>query len=304
LPTTTEGFSQYLFADTLGKVVANTGGEKTISIVEMKSINQQLLEKSKLSAVNFSTKQISEELLKNAPLPTYSNNVDMQLSYGDFRIFIFPFVLSTTLTVSSTDPNKNLPIEHLYLVGLLPKHELQNKGSGHWNISILVVSLTSLLFMWALIRLILLPENHSITKFYRVLSQSASYCFYIVFVSLILSYLTKSGLQSYKDQQALHYAQNLASNLEQDLKEVFNEISSYRGFYSTAIAQLKTLTPVNLPDLEFDASNKMPRWSYQKTVDAFNKALFVLAKDRSIYVNCTIDKSLPHIMASDQWHTE
>ena len=93
MPTTTEGFSQYLFADTLGKVVANTGGEKTISIVEMKSINQQLLEKSKLSAVNFSTKQISEELLKNAPLPTYSNHVDMQLSYGDFRIFIFPFVL-------------------------------------------------------------------------------------------------------------------------------------------------------------------------------------------------------------------
>ncbi len=303
LPVTTEGFSQYLFADTLGKVVANTGGEKTISIVEMKSINQQLMQKSKLSALNFSTKKISDQSLKDAPLPTYSSHVDMQLSYGDFRIFIFPFVLSTPLTVTSSEGKTDTPIERLYLVGLLPKHELQNKGSGHWNISILVVSLTSLLFMWALIRLFLLPENHSITKFYRILSQSASYCFYIMLVSLILSYLTKSGLQSYKEQQALSYAQDLANNLEKDLKEVFNEVSSYRGFYSTVIAQLKTLEPLEIPVSETDTSNKTPKWSYKKTVDAFNKALHVLAEDRSNCVNCTIDKPLPHIMASDQWHT-
>lgn len=303
LPVTTKGFSQYLFADTQGKVVANTGGEKTISIVEMKSINQKLLQKSSLSALNFSAKPISAESLKDAPLPTYSSHVDMQLSYGDFRIFIFPFVLSTPLTVAAAEGIEESQIERLYLVGLLPKHELQNKGSGHWNISLLVVSLTSLIFMWALIRLFLLPENHSITKFYRILSQTASYCFYIVLVSLILSYLTKSGLQSYKDQQALIYAKSLASNLEKDLKEVFNEISSYRNFYSTAIAQLKTLTPIDEQSVETDMSNISPTWSYQKTVNAFNQALQVLAKDRSICVNCTIDNPLPHIMASDQWHT-
>jgi hypothetical protein len=303
LPVTSQGFSQYLFADTLGKVVANTGGEKTISIVEMKSINQQILQKSKQSALNFSSKQISEESLNDAPLPTYSSHVDMQLSYGDFRIFIFPFVLSTPLTATSSEYKDGAVIERLYLVGLLPKHELQNKGSGHWDISMLVVSLTSLLFMWALIRLFLLPENHSITKFYRILSQSASYCFYIVLVSLILSYLTKSGLQSYKEQQALNYAHNLANSLGRDLKEVFNEVSSYRGFYSTAIAQLKTLEPLNTPSGETDTTETTPHWSYKKTVEAFNKALLVLAEDWSNCVNCTIDKPLPHIMASDQWHT-
>jgi len=303
LPKTTKGFSQYLFADIQGKVLANTGGEKTISIVEMKSINQQLMQKGTLSAINFSSKQISDEALKNAPLPTYSSHVDMQLSYGDFRIFIFPFVLSTPLNVTSVDGQTAPQIERLYLVGLLPKHELQNKGSGHWNISILVVSLTSLVFMWALIRLFLLPENHSITKFYRILSQSASYCFYIVLVSLILSYLTKSGLQSYKNQQALNYAQELASNLEKDLKEVFNEISSYRGFYSAAIAQLNALKPLAPLSEVTDTSNKVQKWSYKATVDALNKALLVLAADRSTCNNCTIDKPLPHIMASDQWHT-
>jgi hypothetical protein len=303
LPKTSKGFSQYLFADTKGMVMANTGGEKTISIVEMKSINQQLLQKGKLSAVNFSAKPISEETLENAPLPTYSSHVDMQLSYGDFRIFIFPFVLSTPLTMIPTDKGTSPKIERLYLVGLLPEHELQNKGSGHWNISIFVVSMTSLLFMWALIRLFLLPANHSITKFYRIFNQSASYCFYIVLVSLILSYLTKSGLQSYKNQQALHYAQNLATNLEKDLKEVFNEISSYRGFYSAAIAELKTLKPLNTKKTGNDTSNTPHGWSYKKTVEALNDALLVLAKDRSTCHNCTVDKPLPHIMASDQWHT-
>ena len=296
LPSTSEGFSQYLFADKSGKVIANTGGEKTISVVEINNINQKLLENSKAFALNFSSKQNINQPPKDPPLPSYSSHVDMQLSYGDFRIFIFPFTLSTPLTHGNTEA----VIERLYLVGLLPKHELRNKGSGLWNISMLVVSLSSLLFMWTLIRLFLLPENHSITKFYRILSQSASYCFYIVLVSLVLSYLTKSGLQTYKDQQAFNYANTLASKLEIDLKQVFNEISSYRGFYSTAISELKKLQPVE----QIDTTDINPNWSYKKTVAAFNIALQVLAADKSVCKHCTIDVPLPHIMASDQWSTE
>lgn len=301
LPTTSQGFSQYLFADIDGKVVAKNGGEKTISIVEMTSINQKLLQKSKLSAINFNSTAISDETLNEAPLPTYSSHVDMQLSYGDFRVFIFPFIVSTPLPVIADDGSAGKTIERLYLVGLLPKHELQNKGSGQWNISVLVVSLTSLLFCWALIRLFLLPENHSITKFYRILSQTASYGFYLVVVALILSYLTKSGLQSYKDQQALNYAQTLAKSLESDLKEVFNELGSYRGFYSTAIAELAKLKP---KAQSIDPDDPRPTWSYRETVGAFNKALSQLAEDRLTCNHCTVKNPLPHIMASDQWHTD
>ncbi|WP_299074564.1 hypothetical protein [uncultured Paraglaciecola sp.] len=303
LPNTTDGFSQYLFADNSGKVVANTGGEKTISIVEMKSINKQILQKNKFSALSFNPQKMSDESLENATLPTFSSHVDMQLSYGDFRIFIFPFTLSTPLNITSSDKNTGALLERLYLVGLLPKHRLDNKGSGHWNISVLVVSLISLLFMWALIRLFLLPDNQSITKFYRILTQSASYGFYIVLVALILSYLTKSGLQSYKQQAATQYATELADNLKQDLKEVFNEVSSYRGFYSSTIAQLNKLKPITSGD-QNSSTPKTYKWSYEKTVAALNNALRELAKDRSTCVNCTIDKPIPHIMASDQWHTK
>ncbi|MGJ8680827.1 hypothetical protein [Paraglaciecola sp.] len=293
LPITTEGFSQYLFADSEGKVLANTGGEKTISIVELKSINHQLQKDSNTSFINFNTKDTANKEPSKAPLPSYSSHVDMQLSYGSFRIFIFPFTLSTPLSRSNGET-----IERLYLVGLLPKHKLQNKGSGHWNISLLIVTMSSLLFMWALIRLFLLPENQSITKFYRALSQAANYLFYIVLVALILAYLTKSGLQSYKDQRATQYAKSIANNLENDLKEVFYELSSFRDFYSTSIAELNKLKSIGAD------TDKGTSWSKQTILQAHTKALNALAKDKDNCDKCTLDKPLPNVISNDQWYEE
>jgi hypothetical protein len=299
LPLTSDGFSQYLFANSKGKVVANTGGEKTISIVDMKNINQELLKSNNKFGVNFASKQDSSVKKQDAPLPTFSSHVDMQLSYGDFRVFVFPFSLSSPL--KSSKNGKLELIDRLYLVGLLPKHQLNNKGSGHWNISLLVVSLISLLFMWALIRLFLLPENHSITRFYRILSQSSSYLFYIVLVSLILSYLTKSGLQSYKDQEAVKYARDISANLDHDLREIFNQVASYRNFYSEIVVRFGVLKPEPIAE----ESNDKPTWSYPKTVIAFNKALEVLAKDQyKLCKACNPQQPLPRIMASDSWDTQ
>lgn len=47
--------------------------------------------------------------------------------------------MSTPLTVDSCEGNVGAPIDRLYLVGLLPKYELKNKGSGQWNIPVLVI---------------------------------------------------------------------------------------------------------------------------------------------------------------------
>ncbi|MGS2721566.1 hypothetical protein [Paraglaciecola aestuariivivens] len=298
LPDTSQGFSQYLFADSRGTVLANTGGEKTISIVEMTSINKKLIQKNNLSALNFNANQESGSELADAPLPTFSSHIDMQLSHGDFRIFIFPFSVSTPLKIKSPNKETSDNIEKLYLVGLLPKQQLKNKGSGHWNISLLVVSLISLMFSWAMLRLFLLPAHQSITSYYRIFSQSASYLFYIVLVALILSYLTKSGLQSYKDQQALLYAQQLSKDLQKDLKEVFNELGSYRDFYSDTKAELQTLKPI---ESKLDQDER-PLWSYQQTVDALNKALTQLAQDRKDCTSCYFDKALPDVVASETWH--
>lgn len=107
LSETKQGFSQYLFADHNGQLLANTGGEKTISIVDLSSINNQILQKSQPFAMPLNDKGASDDD-QNAPLPSYSSHVDMQLSYGEFRIFIFPFSLSTQLHVNNSE-NKAIP---------------------------------------------------------------------------------------------------------------------------------------------------------------------------------------------------
>ncbi|MFT5677023.1 MAG: hypothetical protein ACI808_002975 [Paraglaciecola sp.] len=299
LPSTAQGFSQYLFADKAGTVVASTGGEKTISIVEMDDINLQLRKQSQQFNINFSKENLAAD--GDADLPSYSSHVDMQLSYGEFRIFIFPFSLDTPL-FQNAKTEQGSTLQQLYLVGLLPKQQLSNKGAGQWNISLLVVCLVSLIFMWALIRLILLPENHSITRFYRGLSQFSSYAFYIVLVAMILSYLTRSGLQAHKTMAAQIHAENIATQLEGELREVFNDLSAYRGFYSSFIEGINTLQSKNSKK---DASSSTQSWPIDATVQKINDALAVLSTDlQKNCAGCSAERSLPHVLTTKAWKAE
>jgi hypothetical protein len=304
LPSTKAGFSQFLFAKDDGSVIASTGGEKTISIVEMKSISQQLLKQTNQYWLNLSSKS-SDEPDPNISLPSYSSHVDMKLSYGEFRIFIFPFTLSTPLFIDGQEQSKQ-NTTRLFLVGLLPQNELQSKGSGKWNISLLVVTLVSLIFMWALLRLILLPENHSITRFYRTLSQLSSYAFYIVLVALILSYLSKSGLQTFKNKAADDYARQISNDLTKELFQVFNELNSYRNFYVSIISGLKSIEPIkdettqnNLID-----ENGWYTWPTEEIRSTYTSALAALAaRQFDICPDCGPQKPLPSLMASEKWDT-
>jgi hypothetical protein len=315
LPNTQGGFSQFLFADKDGKVITNIGGEKTISIVEMKSISQQLLIQNKQSFLNFDSKGNHDSGDPQAVLPSYSSHVDLTLSYGEFRIFIFPFALSMPLNISQDSQvnadSQGSPINRLYLVGLLPQHELTAKSSGQWNISLLVVSVVSLLFMWALLRLILLPENHSITRFYRSLSQLASYSFYVVLVALVLAYLTKSGLQAYKDQQAKQYAASLSQALNQDLDTVFTKLATYRPFYQQVVHGLNALQALSNEDLAMLSVDwqmdlltnhdpqSTPIWNYRDIHAVYNNALTALAQSQfQAYPSSVNEKPLPSLMSS------
>ncbi len=236
LPSPRKGFSQYLFADQEGNVLATIGGERTISIVDMSSINQQIQRKNKQFQLNFTDPKLSQSSNINK-LPSYSNHVDMKISYGEFRVYVFPFSLSTP--ISKTEATEKL--DRLYLVGLLPQHKLAARDSGQWNISLLVVTIISLLFMWSILRLYLLPKNQSITKSHRVVTNISSYLFYIVIVALSLAYFQKSLLQNNKDEVVLQYADSLNTRITEDLFDVFAELNGYRHFYQTLLDALQTL---------------------------------------------------------------
>lgn len=244
LPSPKKGFSQYLFADINGKVIATVGDERTISIVELRSINQQIQRKNKQFQFNFSESQSQQSDGNNASLPSYSNHVDMKISYGEFRVFVFPFSLETPLKKASDNTKgndssaKSIDLEKLYLVGLLPQSKLANRENNDWNLSLLVVTLVSLLFMWCLLRLFLLPKNQSITKTYRLLTVAASYSFFIVILAFTLGYMQKSLLQLEKDQIALEYAHHLDNKLSKDINQVFTRLDQYKSFYTEILATL------------------------------------------------------------------
>ncbi|GAA0857257.1 hypothetical protein GCM10009114_22290 [Aliiglaciecola litoralis] len=253
LPQPKKGFSQYLFANEQSEVLSRVGNEKTISIVDLSSINQQIQRKNKQFQLNFSEAKAPSNKDGPSPLPSYSNHVDMKISYGEFRVYVFPFALSTPLDQIKKVENKTAGVpdvkqtlDRIFLVGLLPQHKLESRDNGHWNVSLLAVTLVSLVFMWCMLRLFLLPKNQSITRSFRVFTTAASYLFYIVIIALTLAYFQKSLLQIDKDKTALRYANYLNQSLAADIEDVFTQLSQYRDFYSLILEALTSM-PEKVP---------------------------------------------------------
>ncbi|SEM80632.1 hypothetical protein [Nitrosomonas marina] len=260
LPTPKRGFSQYLFASNKGKVLAVIGDEKTISIDTLTSVSKEI-EKNK-RRFQFKLNQPTNNNSKKAgwDLPSFSSHVDMKLSHEEFRIFIFPFSLATPLIregvkdnlekEKSTDTNADRDINTLYLVGLLPKYKLHTEGSEYRDLPLLLVALIFSLFVWALLRLYLLPKNQSISSGYRRFTMASSYGFIIALIALLLAFMQKTALQANKDHYAAEYGKKLASDLEDDLKLVFDRLDNYRAFYQKLITGLDQLPSVSTNCLE------------------------------------------------------
>ncbi|SFP51075.1 hypothetical protein SAMN05216419_10054 [Nitrosomonas cryotolerans] len=256
LPSPKQGFSQYLFANSEGKVLATIGGEKTISIDNLTSINKEIEKSKHRYQFNLKEPESSDGDDGRQHLPSYSSHVDMKLSYGEFRIFIFPFSLDTALSTkpnnqkqeSSNNASPTGTINTLYLVGLLPKHKLHIEDSGYWSLSLLLVTLVSLLFIWTLLRLYLLPKSQSITPLYRNFTMLSSYGFFIVLIALVLAFMQKTTLQMSKDREAVAYAKKLYTQLNGDLIKVFQGLDNYRPFYHNLLAELDDFATLNAPN--------------------------------------------------------
>lgn len=245
LPPPKQGFSRYLFADKRGTVLAAVGDEKTISIVDLTSINREIRAQKRRFRINLEEQKGTAGKQDEPPLPSHSSHVDMQLSYGEFRIFIFPFSLANKIEIENCiEDDEPCRRNKLYLVGLLPKQQLITNGSGHWNVSLLLVTLVSLLFMWTLMRVYLLPRSQSITSMYRGFTMVSSYGFYVVVIALVLAFLQKTALQTSKDAAAFDYAEKLYRELNADLFQVFDCLAAYRPFYHTLVKGLDNFNAV------------------------------------------------------------
>ncbi len=225
MPATSQGFSQYLLVDKNKQVLSSTGKDNRVSIVDISDI-QKAIEKNKVkSQWSFSKKSIEKTPLSEN-LPTMSTDIDLTLSSGEFRVFIFPFKIS--IDMNNTEREKS---QYLYLVGLLPKQKLIVNGTGYWDLSLLVVTIACILFSWVILRLYLLPKNHVVTRTHRYSIQVISYFFFIVLVALILANMQKEILQSDKDQKAVAYLKEINSKLTNEITTAFSTLEQFKDFY-------------------------------------------------------------------------
>jgi hypothetical protein len=274
LPAPKHGFSQYLFVNNQGKVLATIGDEKTISIDNLEGISKEIEKSKRRFQLNVKESENSDGENDAQLLPSYSSHVDIELSHEEFRIFVFPFSLDTALSTkhknqepkNSDVASTNETINTLYLVGLLPKHKLLTEGSGYWNLPLLLVTLVGLLFMWTLLRLYFLPNNQSITPLYRGITMVSSYSFFILLIALVLAVMQKTTMQASKDKAAHAYAHVLSSQLNGDLREILNSLVNYRPFYHNLLAKLDTFEVVN-------DSNGAESYYYSPATDSFSRMI-------------------------------
>ena len=227
LPDASQGFSQLIFASDDGKVIQSSGGEKNISFADLTSIKSEITKQN--TPISFSTKGNDKTPTPTHYLPSYSSHFDMRLSYGNFRVFIFPFKLNTPLAIPRN--KAEAVVDSLYLVALLPRYELKKHSNGQLTVTLLVVVIVSLLTTLAILRLYLLPHNQSISASYRYYLQGCSYIFFFVIIAMLLAYLSKMVLQDVNDEKANIYLKDIIISLESDLHSAFTGLRKYRKLY-------------------------------------------------------------------------
>ncbi|WP_372627979.1 hypothetical protein, partial [Arsukibacterium sp.] len=227
LPEPERGFSQLLFVTEDSQVLASTGGETTISFVNLTSVTEAL---SKQQYRDFFSEVTDSRAPPEPRLPSYSVHLDMELSYGDYRLFIYPMRLAAGL-VAVNNNAADQAVSQLYLVGLLPQQQLAEQGSGYWNIPLLFATLVSLTFVWSVLRMYLQPKNQSVNRLYASFCYLVAYGFFSVLLALIFSYLTVTVWQQSRQQQAQAYVEQLRTDLTADIHAVFSQLHSYSLYY-------------------------------------------------------------------------
>lgn len=227
LPSPGAEFSQFLFVDDDGQLLAQTGAERTVSFADMKAIMRQLkLQKAGGIGALFSQTPLIDEQDPALKMPSYSRHTEMQLSYGSYRIYLYPINLPAQHFTTDAD------ISHrLYLVGLMPVQPLTARQDNIWNGQLLLMSLISLIFIWSFLKLYLMPKNQAILRWFSLASYLVCFSFFCLLLALLLSSFITQMAAIEKAQAAKQYSQQLQQELTRDLFDAFSQLQQFQAFF-------------------------------------------------------------------------
>lgn len=276
LPVPKAGFTLYLFTNPNNDVIASSSEQSALSIIDVNHISQLIAEKQNLSWQDLTSDNNQSAPPEKQKPPGFSHYLDLQLTAGEYRVFVYPYQLSNKNKLSD---DLETP---LYLLGVLPKSMLEAHQSQRWNLSLLSLILVILIFVWVMSRLFMLSNNQPVGDIFYRCTMACSYFLFVMIVALLLAYGEKSIEQDHKKSQARQLMTRINHEFDQEMGEIIVELNSYRKYYRSLLNNLSK----QLPNKATDEPDKLESVKIPED-------LAILLFQSPFANNCKFDKNKP-----------
>lgn len=235
LPEPKGGFSLLLLADKSGRVLAKTGEENAVSFADLHYLTKALADNKSFSLANlFKSAPATSDESATPSMPGVSRHIDIMLSYGQHRVYLYPLPLTANFIVGD-----NQLTDNLYVIGILPEQAFAAQKNNITNFQLMLVSVLSLLFVWTFIKVYLLPVHQAVPGWLISLCHLACFAFFSILVAVVSAYYLETMLLSAKTADARQYAKTLSNGMRQELQSVFQSTAQRARFLTQFDQQLK-----------------------------------------------------------------
>ena len=241
LPQPQNDFVLYVIVDATNLVRSSSASLSGFSMIDTGVISRAIQARDNQDWTTLATRQGGDSADYEKPLPGYSTHIDVELNIGKSRVFVLPFVLHHSIGIpnrngDSSDRAQSGGGVALYLIGIQPESVVDAYGSKRWNVSLLLLSLVGLIFVWTITRLLMLSRHEPIGGVFYGTTLLSSCFTYILLVAMLLALVERTASIAYKHQRARILMEEVQRGTEQDLSRIFADLEKYQEFYSELLA--------------------------------------------------------------------
>ncbi|MDX1391215.1 MAG: hypothetical protein R3241_02450 [Rheinheimera sp.] len=224
-----------LIADDKGTVLARSGEENAVSFSNLNDVMQALKQPSGFSLGNlFKTELTEASGEKDSEMPGVSRHVEVNLSYGRYRVYMYPLPLAENFYAADQ------PISSLYVVGLLPEYSFTAQKHDIAGFKLVMLSVASLLFLWTFLKVCLLPQHEAVPRWLISLCYMSSFAIFSLLVATISVYFLEQSLLQQKTAAAKTYAAKINKQVSDEFHQAFVALAEKEEFFNNFVKYEQT----------------------------------------------------------------
>lgn len=232
------GFSLVLIADDKGHVLARSGEENAVSFSKLDYVLQALVQQQGFSLANlFKADTANDKNTGTITMPGVSRHVEVNLSYGRYRVYLYPLQLSDDFSKAAK------AVDGLYMIGLLPEQSFAAQKHDIAGFKMMLLSVVSLLFLWTFLKVCLLPQHQAVPPWLISLCYLSGFAMFSLLVAALSVFFIEQTMLQQKTEVARQAATQLNQNISIQLKQAFIATKDKTAFFKAfAKAQQECLT--------------------------------------------------------------